>query len=97
MKLKEKIMRNIMSGNCTRNIWLFIPRRIKKIVKATVKKIDLYIQTYARRKFGKNIPVKNNKILFINFQGMYTCNQAAIAQEIINQKLDCELVFTCNK
>lgn len=93
MKIKEVFIKNLMSGNFTRNILLFLPRLLKKII----KKFDLYIQTFARRNFGRSIKVVDNKILFINFQGMYTCNPKAICDEIIRQDLPYELVFVVSK
>ncbi len=40
------------------------------------------------------LPVKNNKIVFINFNGKgFGCNPKYIAQEIIHQKLDFQLVW----
>lgn len=42
-------------------------------------------------------PVKNDKILFINFNGRgYGCNPKYIAQELLNQKLDLDLVWLVN-
>lgn len=75
---------------------------IKKINKAmmsgdflnrAIKKIDRSLQSMAIKKFEKSIPVDNNKILFITFQGKYTCNPKAIAEEIIKQKLPYKLVW----
>lgn len=88
-QIKQRFIRNLMSGNFFRNIWLFIIKPIRMVV----KKVDLYLQSTTRRHFGRDIPVQNNKILFINFQGSYSCNQKAIAEEIIRQKLPYELVF----
>lgn len=93
MGIKERFSRNLMSGNFTKNIFLFLPKKIKK----WVKKLDLYIQTFARRNFGKSIKVNNNKIIFINFQGLYTCNPKAICNEIIKQNLPYDLVFVASK
>ena len=40
------------------------------------------------------LPVKQNKVLFINFNGKgYGCNPKYIAQEILRQKLDYDLVW----
>lgn len=53
-------------------------------------------------KFGVSVafylcPVKDNKILFINFNGKgYGCNPKYIAQEILNQKLASDIVWLVN-
>ena len=75
---------------------------IKKINKAmmsgdflnrAIKKIDRSLQSMAIKRFEKGIPIDNNKILFITFQGKYTCNPKAIAEEIMRQKLPYKLVW----
>ena len=86
MKFKERLMDLLMSGNC-----------ISRIFKKIVKVIDLYIQKLSVKIFSRKIPIQNNKIFFMNFQGTYTCNPAAIANEIIRQKLPYELVFATRK
>lgn len=75
---------------------------IKKINKAMmsgdfllrgIKKIDRSLQSLAIKRFEKNIPIDNKKILFVTFQGKYTCNPKAIAEEILRQKLPYKLVW----
>lgn len=75
---------------------------IKKINKAMmsgdfllrgIKKVDRSLQSLAIKRFEKKIPVDNNKIMFVTFQGKYTCNPKAIAEEILRQKLPYKLVW----
>lgn len=48
--------------------------------------------------YYKFLPIKNNKIVFVNFCGKgYGDNPKAIAEEIIRQKLDWDLVWLVNK
>lgn len=43
-----------------------------------------------------DIPIKNNKIIFRTFNSAYNCNPKYIAQEILRQNLDYELVWVVN-
>ena len=62
-------------------------KKILRRIKFIIKEIIFYIFTN----------VKNNKIIFINFLGNgYGCNPKYIAKEIINQKLDYDLVWLIN-
>lgn len=45
----------------------------------------------------ENMPIKQNKIVFRDYSGSYSCNPRAIADEIIRQKLPYELVWITNK
>lgn len=44
-----------------------------------------------------NSPIQNNKIVFRDYSGSYSCNPGAIANEIIRQKLPYELVWVTNR
>ena len=64
---------------------------IKKIIKNFLKKI---IISFLDSPF---IKIKNNKIVFDNFNGKgYGCNPKYIAEEILKQKLDYDLVWLVN-
>lgn len=45
----------------------------------------------------QNLPIQNNKIIFRTSSGAYTCNPKYIAQEILNQNLNYDLVWVVNK
>jgi len=50
------------------------------------------------RKFRlRNVSINPKKVMFITFQGKYTCNPKAIAEEFINRKSDYELVWVIRK
>lgn len=59
----------------------------------------LYLKyvSIVRKIIEPRIKIKNNKILFLTFQGNYNCNPKAIADEIIRRGLDYELVWACRK
>lgn len=62
-----------------------------------IKKLFRHLQNAA--KYGVSLifhlcPVKKDKILLINFNGKgYGCNPKYIAQEILSQKLNCDMVW----
>ena len=86
---------------------LFIVNKLFAIVKKIIVKIlfilrnllclifylpDWGIKTLARKRLAKKTPVEN-KVLFLTFQGGYTCNPRAIADEMIRQNVDAKLVW----
>lgn len=79
---------------------------IKKIIssikdgtffKKVYNKIFLILTSLYRKMIEPRTKIKNNKILFLTFQGNYNCNPRAIADEIIKRNLDYELVWACRK
>lgn len=53
------------------------------------------IRTFFNLKY-KNLPIENNKIVFLNFKGKgFGCNPKYIAQEIIRQNLPYKMVWLC--
>ena len=64
----------------------------KKVKSRMIKNISVYLIVPIVRLFKKT---KENQILFLTFQGPYTCNPKSIADEIIKQKLPYRLVWTC--
>lgn len=45
----------------------------------------------------KRLPIKDNRIVFGQFQNSYACNNKYIAEKIIEKGLDYELIFIVNK
>ena len=69
---------------------------ILKLVLTVINKILLYpdrlIAILARRVLAKHTPVKN-QVMFLTFQGDYTCNPKYIAEELIKEDTDMRLVW----
>lgn len=66
------------------------------------KKIKRYIRVLTGKAnksckyWYKHTEMQNDKVMFLTFQGKYTCNPKYICDEIIRQKLDWDLVWAVN-
>jgi len=83
-------------NNQLKKIIRYLIWKTKKTIRFLKKKIIFICSPFVF--LGRNIlmcitPVKSKKIIFLTFQGNYTCNSRAITEEIINQKLDWEIVW----
>lgn len=58
-----------------------------------IKKIDQAVEILLKNIIVYTVKVQENKIVFLTFQGSYTCNPKGIANEIIRQGLDYELIW----
>ena len=67
----------------------FLQKTIKKIEKTIDKKLGKLSRNY----IFKDEPIKNNKILMLTQQGDYTCNEKFITQELLEEDVDCEIVW----
>lgn len=68
-------------------------KRVFWIVKKIFYFVDYALAILAKYILAKKTPVENNKIMFLTFQGDYTCNPKKIADEIIKQGLDYQMVW----
>lgn len=66
--------------------------KIFRVIRKILCYPDRIIAIWARRVMAKNTPIEN-KIMFLAFQGDYTCNPKGIANEIIKQGLEYPLVW----
>lgn len=88
-----------------------MPSLVKKVIVAKKegllkKKVRKKLKRYYRVMTGKanksckywykHTSLQNNKVLFLTFQGKYTCNPKYICDEIIRQNLDWDLVWAVN-
>lgn len=85
----EKIIRATMEDRLVRSIKKGIVGRWKNIPKV----IDISFGTFVRKIYMSRIPVDDNKIFFMTFQGDYTCNPKAITEEIIRRNLPYTIVW----
>lgn len=79
---------------------------IKKVISAirngtflerVIGKIKLFFINRFKKIVTKNIEIKNNRIMFLTFQGDYTCNQKAICEELISRNEEFELYWAVGK
>ena len=75
------------------NFCRFIIKYVFLLLDNIVRVIDYPVDMFIKYIIAKTTLVQNNKIMFLTFQGDYTCNPKMIAEEIIKQDLDWELVW----
>ena len=73
---------------------------LKKVTKSIkdgtfFKKVNKKIRSihYKRLIKKSNIKLVNNQVMFITFQGDYTCNSKAICDYILKNKLDYKIIW----
>jgi CDP-glycerol glycerophosphotransferase len=98
-RYKKKLQRRLVGylgegvGKSLANILWYLKY---KGVRTTVERLDLEIKYRVNPIFVKYcpFPIKNNKIIFNNFNGLgYGCNPKYIAEEILRRNLDIDLVW----
>ena len=80
-------------------LWLFY--RIGNVINTAIIKalqkilgyLDIPIGIFVKYLVAKTTPVEPDKIMFLTFQGDYTCNPKRIAEEIIKENLDWNLIW----
>lgn len=87
-----QILNNKLAKLCTKII-----QQLNRKTNQLFKKIDDLIAIIPRKRLSKKTPVQKNKIMFITYQGDFTCNPRGIAEEIIRQKLPYKLVWVVKK
>jgi CDP-glycerol glycerophosphotransferase len=68
-----------------------------KLLRIGARLPDHFIKKWARHHQMKKIPVQDNKVLFLTFQGKYTCNAKYIAEELARRNKDVEMVWDIKK
>lgn len=89
MDLMKKIMKSFIEGMFLRKCKL----KILKLFDVGIKNLDEGIGILARKIFYFVPKVKQNKVVFMTYKNDYTCNPKYIAEEIIRQGLDYDLVW----
>lgn len=70
--------------------------KIKKKIKGDKKQISSTVTEKSANYWYHATSMENKKVLFLTFQGEYTCNPKYICNEIIRQGLDWDLVWVVN-
>lgn len=60
-------------------------------------KINVNVKKVIRKIVVRNVKVDPEKVIFITFQGKYTCNPKAIAEEFIRRNSDYKLIWVVRK
>ena len=60
-------------------------------------KINVNIKKVVRKIVVRNVKIDPKKVIFITFQGKYTCNPKAIAEEFIRRNSDYKLIWVVRK
>lgn len=63
-----------------------------KVIKLPFRGVDYLVGAFSRMVMAKSTPVEN-KVMFLTFQGDYTCNPKYIAEELIRENVDCTLIW----
>ncbi|MBR6349416.1 MAG: CDP-glycerol glycerophosphotransferase family protein [Lachnospiraceae bacterium] len=93
---KKKIGNRLVEGRIIRKSILAIPTIIRKGVEKVFDAPDRWLGTAVRKSMAKKTPTDPKKIMFIAFQGEYTCNPRYICDELIRQNVDCKIVWMSN-
>lgn len=64
-----------------------------KLLRLGARLPDHFIRKWARHHQMKRIPVDDNKVLFLTFQGKYTCNAKYIAEELTRRNPQIDVVW----
>lgn len=89
----SKIVPALIQGKLLRKTWAFTLKLIEKFVAS----IDRLIGIFAKFILSITTPVDDKKIVFITFQGDYTCNPKYITDELIRRKRDYDLVWSARQ
>lgn len=95
-KLYKALIEGRLLLRIRKKIWM-IWKKFCKFCRLREERVDFFIGEQARKIYLKNIPVQQNKIVFYSFQGDYTDNPKYIAEELIRQNVDCEMVWIGRK
>lgn len=85
----KRIALSTVEGKLLRKTINFIVKRILKVA----KRLDAVICIPARWMVARNTEIDPKKILFVTFQGDYTCNPKYITEQLIREEVDCEIVW----
>lgn len=99
-RIYQKTIEGRLFRSINNKIYSGISRILKKLnkqVNALLKHLDNAAAYFPRRALSRNVKVKNDMILFLTYQGDYTCNPRAICDEILRQELPYKLAWVVKK
>ena len=88
-KMWKKIKRALIEDRLISSINKGIRDRWKRLL----KRFDIWSGTCMRIKYMNKLPINPQKVFFMTFQGDYTCNPKYISEELLRQKVECDIVW----
>jgi len=92
-KMKNKIIEGRLFSSVNNRIF---KKKTPVIIKKAARKIDGSLSHRARRAMSEKIKIKD-QILFLTYQGDFTCNPRFIAEEVMRRGLPYNLVWMVKK
>lgn len=95
-RITKKAIEGKLFRSINNKIYSGVSRALKKLNKklnALLKSLDNLAASAPRKRLSRSVQVKKDTIMFLTYQGDYTCNPRAIADEIIRQKLPYKLIW----
>lgn len=89
----RKIPVALVEGKLIRKSWGAIAHAWRELIAS----IDRRIGIIAKYFLAISTPVQNNKIVFITFQGDYTCNPKYITEQLLSMDCDLDIVWGSRK
>lgn len=89
--MKEKIGKALFEGNFLRKSLTYL---IFKLPKLILQKTDRFLGCLVRYIFALFQKIDRKQIMFIPFQGDFTCNPKYIAEELLRRREDFDIVFS---
>lgn len=99
-KIHQKFVEGKILEIVNNKIYAAVSRFLKALNRKTnsiFKKVDNAIAWFPRRRLSRTTKIQTDTIMFLTYQGDYTCNPRAIADEIIRQNLPCRLIWVVKK
>lgn len=84
--LRYKVNRIIAENQFSRYLW-----------RTVFDKIDNALGQVARNRLSRTSQTQRNKVLFITFQGDYTCNPKYVTEELLRRHADVDIVWALSR
>lgn len=85
--------RQVMSNGATISLWRFVKENWHEGRIA----LDRAIGTAARNIELRNVPIEDDKVIFMTFNNDYQCNPKYVLEELVRRKSPCHLVWAINR
>ena len=85
--------RQIMSNGATISLWRFAKEHWHDGRVA----VDRSIGYVARKIELRNVPIEDDKVMFMTFNNAYQCNPRYVLEELVRRKSKCHLVWAINR
>ncbi len=76
-----------------RLVVVILDRTVFRWVLKIMRYLDYPIRGWAKKRYAKKIPIQDNKVVFVTFQGTYSCNPRMIAEKLLETPGEFEIVW----